>query len=104
MRDVNKAVGQSVARSSSFSHSHEAPPTFLEAPPTLPPRPVPTPVTTFKRAQPKFVTDDLTFEELITHYQKQFPLRVYITNGYLGATSRLTISTGTLSHCISMLC
>ena len=79
---------RSVGRSTSFSHH--------ETPPTLPPRPVTTPTVqkTFKRAQPKFITGDLSFEELIKHYQKSFPLRVYMTNGYLGATSRLTISTG----------
>ncbi|CAI8046858.1 hypothetical protein GBAR_LOCUS25911 [Geodia barretti] len=82
-------MDRAVGRSTSFSH-----PISPEAPPTLPPRPVTAVQKTFKRAQPKFLTGDLSFEHLIKHYQKSFPLRVYITNGYLGATSRLTISTG----------
>ena len=78
-----------MVRSSSFIN-----PSPSETPPTLPPRPSPVIPKTFKRKQPKFLTGDLSFEDLIHHHQKSFPLRIYITNGYLGATSRLTISTG----------
>ena len=89
MSTTGKSADRSVGRSISFCH-----PTSPEAPPTLPPRPAAAIQKTFKRLQPKFLTGDLSFEDLIKHYQKSFPLRVYITNGYLGATSRLTISTG----------
>lgn len=81
-------------RSCSFSCSS----TTTETPPSIPPRPAtnsPLQIQkTFKRKQLTFLTSDLSFDQLIRQHQKSFPLRVYITNGYLGATSRLTISTG----------
>ena len=50
--------------------------------------------TMFKKDRPAFITNEMSLTDLINRHQKSFPVRIYVTNGYLGATSRLTISTG----------
>ena len=67
-----------------------------ESPPAIPPRPVMISAiqTMFKKERPRFLTDEMSLHDLIMHHHKSFPVRMYVTNGYLGATARLTISTG----------
>lgn len=93
VQDMEPLARANVTRSHTFTEGSNG--VVEETPPAVPPRPIPPPPKQLiVREQAKRMSSNMGLADLIKNHHKSFPLRILITNGYLGETARSTISTG----------